>query len=70
MVKIYSLVGGGLRGAKIWVWESLWWPQTTTKGGGVDGVSAETGQWVALQVTLVPCGAYKKNSKNITRLET
>ena len=36
-------------------------------GGG--GVSAETEQRCALQVTLWLCGAHKKNSKNQVKLD-
>ena len=68
-VKGESLAGGVGRNQ----WEGL---RTTRLAGkpppscGGGGGSAETEQWCALQVTLWLCGAHKKNSKNITRLET
>ena len=34
-VQNYSLVGGGLKGTKNNSPKPLYWPQTTTKGGGV-----------------------------------
>ena len=64
-VQSYSLVGGGLRGAR-WGLGTHWVGWKTTTKWWWWWWSAETEQIAALQLTLGGCGAHLKNPKNIT----
>ena len=53
---------------KLWCWDPLGWPQTTTKVVVVWWCTADTEQTIALQSSLEGCGAHKENCKNERKL--
>ena len=50
VVKLGSLVGGGLRETNLEVWGPLWWSQNHHKVGGVAVLSAAQGRYLPLQL--------------------
>ena len=67
MVHKHSLVGGGLRGTKNTRPRPLNWPQTTTKGGGVEVICWEQGKPLPCSLLCGYVGPSKQNSKNMRK---
>ena len=64
MVKLCSLLGGGLKGAKFVVWGTTEVVGKPPPSGGGGGDAVQQGTQLSLQPSLRQSGAHKKNSKN------
>ena len=67
-VKTWTLVGGGLKDARWGAVGPTGWSENHHQVVVVV-VLLRQSSGAALQVTLVPCGAHKKNHKNATKME-